>query len=301
MRVELPEAGMRLDRFLTKRCTWRSRAEMQRTIDDAKVLVDGLERKASTKLLVNQKVVLKLDPQDEVPDPATIPLDVLHEDRTLLVLNKRPGIVVHPVGKQQLTSVLSALHARYRSTDPAKDRVPHLCHRIDKDTSGVFLVAFDENAKADVSLQFEDRLVKKEYLAIVHGQPADDEGAIDAPLLYEVDAWPRVRVDDAGQASRTRFRDTALVRFFPETGRMHQIRVHAKHLGHPLVCDTSYGGRGPVVDPSRPDAPVLGRCALHASKLTVRHPATGEFVTYEAPLAADMAAAVEWLREHEAP
>ena len=303
MRVEIPEAGLRLDRFLAKRCPWRSRNELQTSIDEGKVVVDGQARKASTKLLVNQTVALRLDQDEDVPDPASIPIDVLREDGVLLVLNKRPGIIVHPVGRHQLTSLLSALHARYRNhEDPALDRVPHLCHRIDKDTSGVFLVAFDEKAKADVSLQFEDRTVKKEYLAIVHGQPAEDEGAIDAPLLYEVNAWPRVRVDDAGQASRTRWRvearlaDTALVRFFPETGRMHQIRVHSKHLGHPLVCDTSYGGRGPVTDPARPDAPILGRCALHAARLTVRHPPSGELVTYEAPLAADMAAAVEWLR-----
>lgn len=327
MRVELPEAGMRLDRFLCKRVQWRSRNELQTAIDEGKVTVDGALRKASTKLLAKQTVVMSLELPDILPDPAAIPLDVLHEDAHLLVLNKRPGIVVHPVGKQQLTSVLSALHARYRNhEDPSKDRVPHLCHRIDKDTSGVFLVAFDENVKADVSLQFEDRTVKKEYLAIVHGLPAADEGAVDAPLLYEVDAWPRVRVDEAGQPSRTRWRverrmrDTALVRFFPETGRMHQIRVHAKHMGHVLVCDTSYGGRGPVLgtdDTDAPDAvpsedaadappaeirpPILGRCALHASKLTVRHPGTGEFVTYEAPLAADMAAAVEWLAGHRGP
>lgn len=308
LRVEIPEAGMRLDRFLSKRCTWRSRTEMQKAIDDGKVTVDGAVRKASTKLLAKQMVRMSLELPDVLPDPSAIPLDVLHEDAHLLVLDKRPGIVVHPVGKQQLTSVLSALHARYRNhDDPSKDRVPHLCHRIDKDTSGVFLVAFDERTKADVSLQFEDRVVKKEYLAIVHGQPDADEGAIDAPLLYEVDAWPRVRVDAAGQASRTRFRverrlaDTALVRFFPETGRMHQIRVHAKHLGHPLICDTSYGGRGPVTDPARPESPVLGRCALHAARLTVRHPGTGEIVTYEAPLAADMAAAVEWLADHAGP
>lgn len=309
LRVELPDAGTRLDVFLSRRCPWRSRNELQAAIDAGDVTVDGAVRKASTKLLAKQTVVLKLDVPDDVPDPAAIPLDVLHEDRHLLVLNKRPGIVVHPVGRQQLTSVLSALHARYRSTDPAKDRVPHLCHRIDKDTSGVFLVAFDERTKADVSLQFEDRVVRKEYLAIVHGVPAADEGAIDAPLLYEVDAWPRVRVDpDRGQASRTRWRverrlrDTALVRFFPETGRMHQIRVHARHLGHPLVCDTSYGGRGPVADAAAPDAPpILGRCALHAARLTVRHPGTGEFVTYEAPLAADMEAAVVWLASNSGP
>lgn len=308
LRVEIPEAGMRLDLFLAKRCSWRSRTELQRAIDEGAVTVDGLARKASTKLLPKQMVVVKLDVPDDVPDPSTIPLDVISEDAHLLVLNKRPGIVVHPVGRHQLTSVLSALHARYRNhDDPSKDRVPHLCHRIDKDTSGVFLVAFDERTKADVSLQFEDRVVKKEYLAIVHGQPAADAGEVDAPLLYEVDAWPRVRVDERGQASRTRYRverrlrDTALVRFFPETGRMHQIRVHSKHLGHPLVCDASYGGGGPVADPEAPDPPILGRCALHAARLTVRHPGTGEFVTYEAPLAADMTAAVEWLADHDGP
>lgn len=298
--VELPEAGLRLDRFLAKRCEWRSRNELQTAIDDGKVTVDGLVRKASTKLLARQQVVLELDVPDDVPDPSAIPVDVIHEDAQLLVVDKRPGIVVHPVGRHQLTSLLSALHARYRNAeDPSRDRVPHLCHRIDKDTSGVFLVAFGEAWKADVSLQFERREVEKEYLAIVHGVPAAPEGRIDAPLLYEHDAWPRVRVDEAGQPSATRwrveevFRDAALVRYFPETGRMHQIRVHAAHTGHPLLCDVSYGGRGPVGDAG---APVLSRCALHAARVTIRHPGTGARATYEAPLAADMAAACAWLR-----
>jgi len=303
--VELPEAGMRLDRFLSKRCEWRSRNELQTSIDEGRVTVDGAVRKASTKLAARQKVVLALDLPEDLPDPSAIPVDVLHEDAQILVVNKRPGIVVHPVGRHQLTSLLSALHARYRvAGDPSRDRVPHLCHRIDKDTSGVFLVAFGEAWKADVSLQFERREVAKEYLALVHGIPERAEGAIDAPLLYVQDAWPRVRVDPEGQASRTRwrieetFRDAALVRFFPETGRMHQIRVHAAHAGHPLLCDTSYGGRGPVGDPG---SPVLARCALHAARVTLRHPGTGETVTFEAPLAADMEAAREWLRTGDAP
>ena len=298
--VELPESGMRLDRFLAKRCAWRSRNELQTSIDEGRVTVDGAVRKASTKLATRQRVVLELELPETLPDPAAIPIDVLHEDEHLLVLNKRAGIVVHPVGRHQLTSLLSALHARYRdAADPARDRVPHLCHRIDKDTSGVFLVAFGEAWKADVSLQFERREVAKEYLALVHGVPAPGEGAIDAPLLYEQDAWPRVRVDPAGQASRTRWRveerlrDAALVRYFPETGRMHQIRVHAAHSGHPLLCDEAYGGRGPVGDAG---APVLSRCALHAARLTLRHPGTGKTVTFEAPLAADMEAALTFLR-----
>lgn len=302
--VELPEVGMRLDLFLVKRCDWKSRAEMQRSIDEGEVTVDGQVRKASTKLLHRQKVVLDLDLPEDLPDPSKIPVDVLHEDEALLVVNKRPGIVVHPVGRHQLTSLLSALHARYRNADPAKDRVPHLCHRIDKDTSGVYLVTFREDWKADVSLQFERREVKKEYLAILHGVPAAAEGAIDAPILYTPDAWPRVKIDAAGLPSRTRFRveetfgDSALVRFFPETGRMHQIRVHAAHLGHPLLCDGSYGGRGPIGDA---DSPALVRCALHASRATLRHPLTNETVVYEAPLADDMAAACAWLRRTDRP
>ncbi|MCG3135249.1 MAG: Ribosomal large subunit pseudouridine synthase D [Planctomycetes bacterium] len=300
LRVEIPEEGMRLDLFVTKRCSWRSRSEIQRAIDEGKVTVDGAVRKSSTRLLAKQTVSLDLELPDEIPDPSAIPLDVISDDGVLLVLNKQPGIIVHPVGRNQLANLLAALHARFRSDDASKDRVPHLCHRIDKDTSGVFLVAMREDWKADVSIQFERREVKKEYLALVHGVPPA-EGAIDEPLLYERDAWPRVRVDAAGLPSRTTWRveeafaDAALVRFRPETGRMHQIRVHAAHHGHPLVNDASYGGRGPV-GPS--DAPVLARCALHAERLTVRHPVSGERITFTAPLAPDIAAACDRLRVH---
>jgi 23S rRNA pseudouridine1911/1915/1917 synthase len=112
--VEHPEAGMRLDLFLAKRCAWRSRNELQTAIDAGRVTVEGSVRKASTRLLARQRVVLDLELPGELPDPGAIPVEVLHEDRQILVVNKRPGIVVHPVGRQQLTSLLSALHARYR-------------------------------------------------------------------------------------------------------------------------------------------------------------------------------------------
>ena len=304
LRVELPEGGMRLDRFLTKRVDWKSRNELQTLIDEGRITVNGAVRKASTKLAVKDEVVIALDAAER-PDYEAIPVVVLYEDDTLLCVNKQPGIVVHPVGRHQLLNLLSALHARYRDhDDPSRDRVPHVCHRIDKDTSGCFLVAFREDWKADVSLQFESRGVKKEYLALVHGIPAQREGVIDAPILTVENPFPVHSVDARGATATTRWRveetyasrDAALVRFFPETGRTHQIRVHAAHLGHPLLCDTRYGGRGPHFAKGGDETPLLARCALHAARLEVTHPVTRERIVFEAPLPADMAGAAEALR-----
>jgi 23S rRNA pseudouridine1911/1915/1917 synthase len=304
LRVELPEGGMRLDRFLAKRVDWKSRNELQTLIDEGRITVNGTVRKASTKLAVKDNVVVALNP-GEAPDYAAVPVDVLHEDEALLCVNKRPGIVVHPVGRHQMTNLLSALHARYRNhEDPGKDRVPHVCHRIDKDTSGCFLVAFSQKWKADVSAQFESREVEKQYLALVHGIPREDEGVIDAAIRTVEDPWPVHSVDPRGAHARTRWkveerfasRDAALVRFFPETGRTHQIRVHSAHLGHPLLCDTRYGGRGPHFAKDGDAVPVLARCALHAARLEIRHPQTQRPIVFEAPLAPDMAAAVDAFR-----
>jgi 23S rRNA pseudouridine1911/1915/1917 synthase len=300
LRVELPEAGMRLDRFLVKRVDWKSRNELQTLIDESRITVNGAVRKASTKLLHKDNVVVLLDPK-EAPDYAAIAVNVLYEDAALLCIDKQPGIVVHPVGRHQLLNMLSALHARYRdAADPSKDRVPHVCHRIDKDTSGCFLVAFSEKWKADVSAQFEGRVVKKEYLALVHGVPAQAEGVVEGAIRTVEAPWPVHSVHPDGLAARTRWRveetfpvrDAALVRFFPETGRTHQIRVHAAHIGHPLLCDERYGGRGPHFAKEGDAEPVLARCALHAARLEVRHPVTGKTIVFEAPLPADMAGAV---------
>jgi len=139
---------MRLDKFLVSRVDWKSRNELQTLIDEGRITVNGAVRKASTKLAVKDAVVIQLDVK-EAPDYAQVPIDVIYEDDALLCLNKRAGIIVHPVGRHQLTNLLSALHARYRNVaDQTKDRVPHVCHRIDRDTSGCFLVAFSNKWKA---------------------------------------------------------------------------------------------------------------------------------------------------------
>jgi len=304
MQVELPQDGMRLDRFLVSRVDWKSRNELQNWIDEGRITVNGVVRKASTKLATKDAVVIQIDAK-EAPDYAAVPVDVIYEDEALLCLNKRPGIVVHPVGRHQLTNLLSALHARYRDhVDVAKDRVPHVCHRIDKDTSGCFLVAFSPKWKADVSLQFESRGVKKEYLALVHGIPSATEGVADGAIRTVEEPWPVHSVHEDGAHAVTRWRveetfpdrDVALVRFFPETGRTEQICVHSAHLGHPLLCDTRYGGRGPHFAKDGDETPVLARCALHAARLEIRHPVTGKPIVFDAPFPPDMAAAVAAFR-----
>jgi len=242
-----------------------------------------------------------------------VPIESLHEDEALVAVNKQPGIVVHPTSGHTLENVLSAMHARFRDTaNPQNDRVPHICHRIDKETSGVLLFAFSETWKADVSMQFERRTVRKQYLALVHGHMAAREGEVDAPILHRREGWPRLIVNSAGLPSRTSWRveeelpHASLVRFFPHTGRTHQIRVHAAHLGHPLLCDSTYGGTRPIVasalrgiaESARPEdeEPILDRVALHSARLEILHPVSGTTFVLEAPLPADLRRAVEALR-----
>ncbi len=312
--VELPDAGLRLDRFMAKRVRWRSRTDLQEMIADGLVTVNGVaRRKPSVRLKDQDRVVISIPEQEGLPDPADIPIDVIHEDEALIAVHKRPGIVVHPTSGHTLENVLSAMHARFRDTaNPESDRVPHICHRIDKETSGVLLFAFSEKWKAAVSAQFERRTVSKQYEALVYGHMPAREGEIDAPILHRTEGWPRLIVNDAGLPSRTSWRvedefsHASLVRFFPHTGRTHQIRVHAAHVGHPLLCDDTYGGARPVFasclrgvpEGERPpgEQPILSRVALHSARLALTHPASGEPFVAEAPLPDDLAAAVAALR-----
>lgn len=310
LRVELPQEGMRLDRFMATRVRWRSRNQLQEMIEEGLVSVNGAVRKKSSVRLKDQDhVVISIPADEDAIDPGEIPIDVIRDDGRLIAINKRPGIVVHPTSGHTLSNVLSALHARFRDTaNPENDRVPHICHRIDKETSGVLLFAFSERLKAHVSAQFEARTVKKEYLALVHGRMTSDEGTIEAPILHRTEGWPRLVVRDEGLPSRTDWRVeedfgvAQLVRFFPRTGRTHQIRVHAAHVGHPLLCDDTYGGVRPSylsalrgAETRDDETPLLDRVALHSTRLELEHPETGEAYVVEAPLPDDMRRAVDLL------
>jgi 23S rRNA pseudouridine1911/1915/1917 synthase len=310
--------GLRLDAYLRKRYPWRSREVYQDMIRRGLVRLNGEARKASTAVRWRDSIWVDYgEPEDLKQDPASIPLDAILEDESILVLNKRPGIVVHPVGKSRFNTITNALHARYRNLeDPSKDVVPKLVHRIDRGTSGVLLVAKTDAARRELGRQFEEREVEKEYLALVRGTPRKDSGLVDLPIVpaeSAVPGKPKVKTVPVGEGpdARTgwrveeRFRGCALLRLELHTGRTHQIRVHCAAIGHPLLCDDQYGD-GKALYPStaagadapeRGEAPLLDRVALHSARLVFDHPVTGKRTTVEAPLPEDMRRAVEALRK----
>jgi 23S rRNA pseudouridine1911/1915/1917 synthase len=318
--AEVPRefGGMRLDAYLRRRYPWRSREAYQGMIRRGLVLLNGASRKPSTPVRCRDTVWVDYgEPEDLHQDPASIPLRVLLEDAEVLVLDKQPGVVVHPVGKNRFNTITNALHARYRNLeDPAKDVVPRLAHRLDKGTSGVLLVAKTDHARAELGRQFEDREVTKEYLALVQGDPRGEAGTADLPIVPEVlpvPGKPRMRTVPPGEGPETRtdwrveerFRRHALLRLALHTGRTHQIRVHCAAMGHPLVGDDQYGDGKPLFRsvalgagaPEHGEEPLLARVALHSARLVFTHPSTGRRMEVEAPLPEDMARAVEALRK----
>jgi 23S rRNA pseudouridine1911/1915/1917 synthase len=310
--------GLRLDAYLRKRYPWRSRQAYQRMIRQGLVLLNDEARKPSTSVRWHDQVWVDYgEPGDLDQDPASIPLDILYEDESLLVLDKRPGVVVHPVGKNRFNTITNALHARYRDMeDPSKDVVPRLVHRLDKGTSGVLLVAKTDRARAELGRQFEDREVEKEYEALALGDPRGNRGTVDLSIVPETPARegkPRMMTVPVGSGpeARTdwrveeRFGRFVLLRLVLHTGRTHQIRVHCAALGHPLVADDQYGD-GKLLyrttaagadAPERGEPPILDRVALHSARLAFTHPRTGKRMDINAPLPRDMAEAVEALRE----
>lgn len=304
-------AGQRLDLFLADRLPWRSRSAVRRMLGERGVLVSGHARKPSYRLKEGEEVVVPCPPPEEDPGRiADIQLDTIHEDDALIVLNKQPNIVVHPVGRYRYHTLINALHLKYRRPgDPRRDIQPKLGHRLDRETSGVLVVCKTDEARQSVSWQFEAGEVDKRYVALAEGCLEEDAGLIDAPLGPAVDSDHGMKraVRPDGDSARTEFEvaerlpGMTVARLRLLTGRSHQIRVHLRHIGHPVVCDKFYGRRESLLlseaRPLRPgeaDRVLLDRQALHSSEITITHPATKEPIVFRAPLAEDMA---ETIRE----
>jgi 23S rRNA pseudouridine1911/1915/1917 synthase len=321
LHVEHQFGGMRLDKFIADRMSWRSRTAVQRLIDEDKILVDGVPRRASYKIKWGETVVVPL-PEYAGPTPEVIkdiPLDIIAEDDAIVVINKQPGIVVHPVGGKLFNTILNALHLRYRRPDdPPHDIIPKLAHRIDKDTSGVLVATKTDEALRRLRIEFEKRLAQKEYLAIVEGEFPADMKRITYAIARDKqsDIWmKRAAVSPEEEAEEhedldtaetlveieERFKGFTLLRLLPKTGRTHQLRVHLSAVGHPILCDRLYSKRESIMlrelDPeSASDEVVLHRQALHAWRLRVHHPMSNELVEFVAPLPADMLRVVDVLR-----
>lgn len=224
-------------------------------------------------------------------DAVEIPLDIVHEDDALLVVNKPPFLLVHPTRPDQRHTLVNALVAHYRRLGSSAR--PHPVHRLDRDTSGLVLIARTPDAHTRLHAQIEARTLRREYLAVVAGHMNADEGVVDAPLGPHPTQGPLRAVRADGDPARTyyrvieRLRGATLVALRLETGRTHQIRVHMAHLGHPLLGDRQYGRRA---------VGAIGRQALHAERLSFEHPATREALTLRAPLPADLNALLIALR-----
>jgi len=306
--VTPPDARKRLDRFLAERLPEASRSYLQKLVAQGRVLVEGEARppKANRSVAAGEVVVVTFP--ETVPSslvPEAIPLDILHEDRGLVVINKPAGMVVHPgAGAREGTLAHAILHhCSDLSGIGGVDR-PGIVHRLDKDTSGAIVVAKDDATHRSLAAQFQKRTVEKVYLALVRGRVRDLAGSIDAPLGR--DRRQRLRISsrtDRPRDALTHYRVLermprhTYMEIRPKTGRTHQIRVHMKMLGHPIVGDPLYGGRAEAGAGKAPgDAGNARRMALHALRLSFDHPGTGRRIVCEAPIPADFEALLQAAR-----
>ena len=312
------DAGTRVDQAVSALFPEHSRSAVQRAVKAGRVTLNGDPVKSGHRLKAGD--VLRADPPEPTAPtvPAEdLPLDVLHEDDRLVVLNKAAGMIVHPGRGNPTGTLAAALQHRFDSlSGMAGAHRPGIVHRLDRDTSGVLVVAKDDRAHAALSDQFAARTVKKEYAALVRGLPGFDSDWIETHLRVDPKVRERMRVCEAGgdaREARTFYEVAARfpppagqgtgfahVRLFPHTGRTHQLRVHMKHLGHAILADHVYGHEKSVttdeLTTGRPGGRgVLRRQALHARRLEFAHPGTGERVAFEAPLPTDMASALELL------
>jgi len=291
-------AGARLDRFLAARGLLGTRSQVHHLIAGGHVQVGARSVKAGTILRAGERVIVRRPPLPAAAvEPEAIALDVLHEDDWLLAINKPAGLVVHPAPGHWQGTLVSALLHRWATPPPGLDPARlGIVHRLDKDTSGVLLIAKSAAALAALARQFHDRETDKQYLALVWGVPRPSRGTIRAPIGRHPVHRHRMAVRPRGRESVTRYevlehwKGTALLRVHPETGRTHQIRVHLSALGHPIVADRLYT-RGRARS-----ATGIARQALHAEAIRFRHPASAEPMTITAPLPDDFAAALAALR-----
>ncbi len=282
-------AGERLDKYLAQTISDLSRAQVQRLIAAGRVTVNGESvNKASLRLEVGDEVMVRVPPPESTEvHPEAIPLSIVYEDDDLLVVDKPAGMVVHPAHGHRSGTLVNALLSRYpQLAEVGGAERAGIVHRLDKDTSGLILVAKNEAAQQELQRQFKHHAVEKVYLALVEGRLEPERGIIDAPIGRDKQQRKRMAVVRSGRQASTayrvieRFEDHTLVEVRPQTGRTHQIRVHFAFIGHPLVGDRVYGYRRQRLG--------LGRQFLHAQALSFRLPSSGEVVEFHSPLPDDL-------------
>jgi 23S rRNA pseudouridine1911/1915/1917 synthase len=297
-------AGGRLDAVLAKLMPEYSRSRLAKWIEAGRVTLDGAAASVKTRLSGGETIAVDAEaaPDAQTFAPEPIALEVVHADAAIIVLDKPPGLVVHPAAGNWSGTLMNGLLWHF----PELAAIPRagIVHRLDKDTSGLMVVARTLAAQTELVRQLQARTVSRHYLAVVQGQPVES-GMVNAPIGRHPRDRLRMAVVDAGKPAVThytvleRFEHHALVQCRLETGRTHQIRVHMAHIGHPLAADPVYGGR-PGRWPTAVNAAIaqLGRQALHATRLALVHPEQGETVEWSRPPPADFMALCAALREN---
>lgn len=299
--IDESDGGARLDAYLAARIENWSRARLQRLIDDGDVLVNGRCVKPSQKLKAGDEIEVELTaPISASFLPEDIPIDIVYEDDDLIVVNKPAGLVVHPAAGNQTGTLANALAFHFDRLSSRGGAIrPGLVHRLDKDTSGLIVVAKKEDVHEKLADQFREREVFKSYLALVHGVVKQNSGNIDQPIARDVRNRTRMAVVRGGRPAlslyRTRhqYQRFTLLEVEIKTGRTHQIRVHLAWLKHPVVGDDVYGGgRDNTIQNPQLRAAIrkLGRQFLHAEQLGFRHPRNDKPLRFKAPLPDDLAA-----------
>lgn len=303
-------AGQRLDAFLAAVIPELTRSAVQRLIDHGQVLLDGKAVKASWKLSAGEQVAVTIP----APEPATavaedIALDVLFEDGDVIVVNKSAGMTVHPGAGVNRGTLVNALLGHCSDLSGIGGEVrPGIVHRIDKDTTGILVVAKNDAAHEGLARQFSEHTVKRVYHALVFGSPRTDKGKIEGIIgRHPVDRKKMSGKARHGRAAVThwqviaRYPEVTLLKLKLETGRTHQIRVHLSEAGHPLLGDSVYGGDARLgnVRDARLKSLIrdLGRQALHAKVLGFMHPCKGEYVEFTTDLPQDMQRIIDYLEK----
>lgn len=312
--IRARSGARRIDHYLHSRFPSYSRSVLQKVIDAGAVLINDRPVKASYKVQLNDRVRVWLPVlDDERPQAEEIPLRFIFEDERFVVVDKPPGMVVHPAKGHWTGTLVNAIqHHLDTLSNVSGELRPGIVHRLDRDTSGLILVAKDDEAHQKLARQFEDRSIEKEYLAIVHHAPDRDADVIERLIGHHPTHREKMairRAEDGGKPASTfyqvieRFPRFSVLKCVPKTGRTHQIRVHLTHIGCPIVADALYSGRnrltiGDVQGPEVPDPErvLIERQALHAHRLKLDHPRTGERLEFVSPPPPDMAAVIDALR-----
>ncbi|HVP05797.1 MAG TPA: RluA family pseudouridine synthase [Dehalococcoidia bacterium] len=293
-RLTAERGGERIDAFVARSLPELSRSYVKRLLDGGLITVAGRVPRASEKVSAGAEIVVEVPPPQEISlEPQRIPLTIVYQDNDIIVVDKPPGLTVHPAPGHPSGTLVNALLAMCPDLQGIAGTLrPGIVHRLDKDTSGLLVVAKNDRAMRALQAQLAERRVHKTYLALVVGVPKPREGQIEAPIGRNPRNRKKMAIVEGGREATTRYKvreelpGHALLEVEPVTGRTHQIRVHLAAIGHPILGDRVYGRPSPLID----------RQFLHAWKLAFGMPLGGRQVEFESPLPPDLRAALEALR-----